>query len=101
MYRLNCLVQNYDWGKFGSDSLVAEIFHANGGQVDSHSTYAEYWMGTHINGPSYIKVNDELISLSEHLKNKYEIKQVLPFLFKVLSIKDALSIQAHPEKQFA
>lgn len=102
MYKLICAVQNYDWGKFGSDSLVAKIFSKNGGSVDSTKTYAEYWMGTHINGPSFINLNIEnsKISLSEFLKENHN-QEGLPFLFKVLSIKDALSIQAHPDKQFA
>jgi mannose-6-phosphate isomerase len=100
MYKLSCPVQNYDWGKLGSDSLVAQIFSKNGGSVNNTKTYAEYWMGTHINGPSFINLENSKISLGDFLKQNHN-QEGLPFLFKVLSIKDALSIQAHPDKQFA
>lgn len=65
-------------------------------------------MGTHVSSPSTIATSGDL--LSDHLKqNKEDIgKQVvekfsasdgvLPFLFKVLSIEKALSIQTHPDK---
>lgn len=63
-------------------------------------------MGTHVNGCSklwnmpekdlsiYIKENPAVLG-------KCSIRrfgEVLPFLFKVLSINKALSIQAHPDK---
>ena len=47
-------------------------------------------MGTHVSGPSNLKGSG--ISLKEHLNN-----EDLPFLFKVLSVRTALSIQAHPD----
>ena len=102
MYKLKCAVQNYDWGQIGSDSLVAKIFSANGGLVDENKKYAEYWMGTHINGPSYIELDGESkISLWKFLRERFNLQDGLPFLFKVLSIKDPLSIQVHPDKQLA
>ena len=52
-------------------------------------------MGTHINGPSKIKNCDNL-TLKEYLNG-----QDLPFLFKVLSVRTALSIQAHPDRILA
>jgi mannose-6-phosphate isomerase len=97
MHKLKCIVQNYDWGQFSKDSMVAKIFEHNGGKINPEKTYAEYWMGTHINGPSFI----EETQLDEFLKKKYNYTEGLPFLFKVLSIKDALSIQAHPDKEYA
>lgn len=50
-------------------------------------------MGTHPKGPASLL--ESKVSLRDH------IKADLPFLFKVLSVAKALSIQAHPDKQLA
>lgn len=52
-------------------------------------------MGTHASGPSSVK-GTESVSLKDHLNG-----QDLPFLFKVLSVRTALSIQAHPDLSLA
>ena len=44
-------------------------------------------------------VQDNQALMSTEIGNKYG--QRLPFLFKVLSIRKALSIQAHPNKKLA
>jgi len=84
--------QNYDWGKFGMKSTVAQIAYLNDDRVriDPKKPYAELWMGDHAKGPSRIKANNQ--PLKEKLDHK------LPFLFKVLSIRKSLSIQVHPNK---
>ncbi|KAJ3089880.1 Mannose-6-phosphate isomerase [Quaeritorhiza haematococci] len=106
--RLTCKTQSYAWGKVGKSSKVSELASGNGGfQVAEDTPYAELWMGTHPNGPSYAidgakKPLKELVNrtnLSEKLHSQYEGD--LPFLFKVLSIAKALSIQAHPDKALA
>lgn len=68
-------------------------------------------MGTHVSSPSTVATSGDL--LSDHLKrNEDQIGErivdrfsasdgVLPFLFKVLSIEKALSIQTHPDKTTA
>lgn len=65
-------------------------------------------MGTHPSLPSkdiqtqrtlLDLVQDNQALLSTEISQKY--KQKLPFLFKVLSIRKALSIQAHPNKKLA
>lgn len=72
-------------------------------------------MGTHDTLPSYTthtssrtKLSELLASdparyLSQPIINKYPAAKGghLPFLFKVLSIGKALSIQAHPDKELA
>jgi len=50
-------------------------------------------MGTHVNGPC--KISGTSIPLQEHIGSP------LPFLFKVLSVRKALSIQAHPDEHLA
>lgn len=65
-------------------------------------------MGTHPSNPSKDKhtgrsllelVQDNQALMSPAIAERYESK--LPFLFKVLSIQKALSIQAHPNKKLA
>ncbi|KAF9182969.1 Mannose-6-phosphate isomerase [Haplosporangium sp. Z 767] len=65
-------------------------------------------MGTHPNGPSMLHRSDRTLEsilnadpqlLTPYFHEKYHGH--LPFLFKVLSIGKALSIQAHPDKELA
>ena len=74
-------------------------------------------MGTHPNVPAKLASSSDSDSdsetLSDHIRsnpnlmgekvsNKFEAQDGnLPFLFKVLSIGTALSIQAHPDKKLA
>lgn len=106
---LHCKVQHYDWGKLGSNSMVARLVASSDPKVeiDENKPYAELWMGTHPNGPSMIIERGVL--LSEYIKSNLDAigpdvhKQfgpTVPFLFKVLSIRKALSVQAHPNKVF-
>ena len=95
IYKLKCACQNYDWGKYANDSLVATALRKNGETVDEKKRYAEYWMGTHPNGPSKIIKNNKEILLSDDINGQ------LSYLFKILSIDKPLSIQLHPDKTFA
>lgn len=63
-------------------------------------------MGTHKSGPSVLW-DDTDVTLEEYIKKNpatlgeatvRRFGQQLPFLFKVLSVGQALSIQAHPDK---
>jgi len=61
-------------------------------------------MGTHISSPSKVATSGGL--LSDYLKKNQDIgvgvsDGALPFLFKVLSIEKALSIQTHPDRATA
>ncbi|XP_063827529.1 mannose-6-phosphate isomerase [Ostrinia nubilalis] len=107
---LQCTVQNYDWGKLGSDSMVAKLLSSADSKVsiDASKPYAELWMGTHPNGPALIidrnvllgdYIKDNLDAIGPVVKNKFGVS--VPFLLKILSIRKALSIQAHPKKEHA
>ncbi|XP_028026153.1 mannose-6-phosphate isomerase [Bombyx mandarina] len=107
---LQCKALHYDWGKVGSESIVARLLHSADSRIDIDQTkpYAELWMGTHPNGPSLIIERNILLSdyLKENLdaigpavRKKFGV--AIPFLLKILSIKKALSIQAHPNKEHA
>ncbi|RWW30600.1 hypothetical protein GW17_00004808 [Ensete ventricosum] len=58
--RLRCSAQNYDWGRFGEESTVARLFEGNSGsQIELGRPYAEFWMGTHESGPSFVVASPE------------------------------------------
>ena len=117
MIRLRCSVQQYKWGKLGRSSEVAQLYASMCADpetaIDEETPYAELWMGTHPSGPSYVKGNDGADEAT--LKSRIESDAAsalgeaclarfgadLPFLFKVLSVRTALSIQAHPNKDLA
>ncbi len=94
---LTCSVQKYAWGKIGSDSFIYQLLDSND---KNEEPLAELWMGTHPSGPSFLK-RDRNISLENWLKIVTPDNYIVPFLFKVLSIRIPLSIQAHPDKALA
>ncbi|XP_037089240.1 mannose-6-phosphate isomerase-like [Pollicipes pollicipes] len=106
---LKCAHQTYHWGRRGSESTVAQLAAAAQGlAVDEASPYAELWMGTHPSGPSVLAKSGQQLAdwirqnpsaLGEKVLQKFG--QRLPYLFKVLSVNMALSIQAHPSKEHA
>ena len=111
---LECVAQKYAWGRAGLGSTVAQLLAAQGGAVDESQPYAELWMGTHASGPSAVVLGDgSRQALGAYLAahpaagatdppRAAEIAaHGLPYLFKVLSVATALSIQAHPDKKAA
>jgi len=109
--RLACGCNSYDWGKIGKTSAAAKYAaatEANKFEIKDDKPYAELWMGTHpslpskdvASGQSLLEIvrNDKGL-LNPAIAEKFGDK--LPFLFKVLSINKALSIQAHPNKKLA
>ncbi|KAK6335390.1 Mannose-6-phosphate isomerase [Orbilia brochopaga] len=110
LYELRCGVNNYEWGKTGHSSCAAQFAAAKTEiTIDPSKPYAELWMGTHPSLPSIDletgRSLQDLISLNESLLGPAVVGRFgtgkLPFLFKVLSIRKALSIQAHPDKRLA
>ncbi|XP_061348505.1 mannose-6-phosphate isomerase 1-like isoform X2 [Gastrolobium bilobum] len=112
LQKLHCSVKNYDWGLPGRVSEVARLFALNSGsQFDPEEPYAELWMGTHDSGPSFLVSNGSpRVTLKDWISQNPDVLgdkvlqkwgSDLPFLFKVLSVAKALSIQAHPDKELA
>ncbi|EMC99403.1 hypothetical protein BAUCODRAFT_31721 [Baudoinia panamericana UAMH 10762] len=111
LLRLQCGCNSYEWGKIGESSAAARyasVTPRDDFSIQSDKPYAELWMGTHPSNPSkdletgrtlLDLVQDNQALMGEAIAKKYEEK--LPFLFKVLSINKALSIQAHPNKKLA
>ncbi|AEO63700.1 uncharacterized protein THITE_2109233 [Thermothielavioides terrestris NRRL 8126] len=111
LIRLQCGANSYEWGKKGGESAVARFAAATPAAdftIQDDRPYAELWMGTHPSNPSkdvttgrtlldLVQENQALLAPS--VAARYGNK--VPFLFKVLSINKALSIQAHPNKKLA
>ncbi|KAG9031980.1 Mannose-6-phosphate isomerase [Tulasnella sp. UAMH 9824] len=109
VFQLSVGAQCYDWGKLGLDSKVAQFAQCSPEfTANEAKPYAELWMGTHPSLASKVFKTGE--TLKAHLashpellgdKVRAEFGDDLPFLFKVLAIRKALSIQAHPDKALA
>uniref|UniRef100_A0A0D9UWC3 Mannose-6-phosphate isomerase n=1 Tax=Leersia perrieri TaxID=77586 RepID=A0A0D9UWC3_9ORYZ len=111
--RLRCAVQHYEWGLRGDASLVARLSSSDADESDPARPYAELWMGTHPSAPSTLLTSasggGELLLREWLARNPSALGPAvaarwggdLPFLFKVLSVAKALSIQAHPDKDLA
>ena len=107
-YPLINRIQPYAWGARGQDAFIPRLL---GIEPQQDTPYAELWMGAHPNAPSQVVVDGEQVSLRQ-LIARYpreilgeavaeRFSGELPFLFKVLSTAEALSIQAHPTKEQA
>jgi len=114
VFKIIPTTQKYDWGKRGSKSKVAQLAVASklpDFQLDENAPYAELWMGTHVSSPSKVATSGNLLSdylkqnqdgIGTQIVNRFSVSDgALPFLFKVLSIEKALSIQTHPDKATA
>jgi mannose-6-phosphate isomerase len=103
------VVQHYAWGVSRDRSLVAALSDPN---VSDAEPCAELWFGTHPRGAAEIVAPDYCVGslrsliqeLPELVVGTYCSERFgaqLPFLFKVLSVATALSIQAHPDLELA
>ncbi len=107
-YKLIGKIQNYEWGTKNKEAFIPKFL---GEEPKQNVPYAEYWIGVHPKAPSDVIIDKEKISLIELLKefpneilgNRISDKfnNTLPFLLKLLSINQALSIQSHPNKELA
>ncbi|KAF2730491.1 mannose-6-phosphate isomerase [Polyplosphaeria fusca] len=111
--QLKCSCNQYPWGKRGSDSLSARLCAKTPRtdfKIDENTPYAEMWMGTYPELPSYVLATGENLQdmLDKHSKelvgeaviNKFNHTKI-PYLPKVLSIAKALPLQLHPDKSLA
>lgn len=105
IYKMENPVQHYIWGsKTGISSCL-------GIPNPTDEPMAELWMGAHPKTPSFIIVDGKKHRLDEYIAEAPDaclgagtVRRFgpgLPFLFKVLSAGQPLSIQAHPTKQKA
>ena len=94
-------VQHYAWGGF---NYIPNLI---GFDNKEHKPCAEYWMGAHLSASSTISDGKNTASLNEYIKNNpsetvtdavFNRFGELPYLLKILDVKDMLSIQVHPTK---
>ena len=105
MNRIEGRIQHYSWG---GKTFIPELLNIDQ-PVDL--PYSEYWLGVHPNGVSSVLLSENaktgLQTLIQSDKKKHLGQQALthfntlPFLLKVLDVKDMLSIQVHPNRQTA
>jgi len=105
VFRLENTVMHYAWGATDAIPALLSIDNSEG------RPFAELWMGAHPSAPSSIVDDGERISLDraierdsarflgETVARQYGAR--LPFLFKVLSAREPLSIQCHPSDEQA
>jgi len=89
IYKLKGTVKHYDWG--GASFIPSLLKIEN----EKNLPCAEYWMGTHPQGNALIETG------TNQFKNLNDYADHLPYLLKVLDVKDMLSIQVHPSKTAA
>lgn len=107
-YELINGIQNYSWGGKNEKAYIPGFL---GTEPEKDKPYAELWIGAHPKLPSEVVAGSKNINLGEFIASapekilgtnaskKFDGK--LPFLFKILSAGEALSIQAHPSKEQA
>lgn len=101
IFKIKGVVQNYAWGGF---DFIPQLL---GFENDSKKPCAEYWLGAHPSAAAEIVAASAPNNLQNFIqqnptevlgKDVYSTFQELPYLFKVLDVKDMLSIQVHPSK---
>jgi mannose-6-phosphate isomerase len=114
VFKLQGKLQSYAWG--GSSFLPGLLSFSN----PDHRPYAEYWMGAHDKAPALLEVgagegpeddrDDKCKALNQYIAEQpaerlgsYSADRFgrLPYLLKILDVKDMLSIQVHPSKRNA
>ena len=105
VFRLQGKLKQYDWGGI---SYLAHLLQIPNPEA---KPFAEFWLGAHDGASSEILDADgQAVKLNEYIK-AFSIqtlgKQVndqfgiLPYLLKVLDVRQMLSIQVHPSKKSA
>ncbi|GAA4332813.1 mannose-6-phosphate isomerase, class I [Flaviaesturariibacter amylovorans] len=102
VFPIKGVVQHYTWGGFGFLPRLLADPNPEG------KPFAEYWLGAHPNCPSTLADGgrcldavlsenpDVLLGAGTHARFGH-----LPFLLKLLDVRQMLSIQVHPNKQEA
>lgn len=108
-YLLTNKTQRYEWGERGPAAFIARLLNLP--DVDENTPLAEMWMGTHPLGTSMLNYGGKQVLLSD-LVQRYPAEILgqrvatafvsqFPFLLKILSANEPLSIQLHPSKEQA
>ncbi|WP_228733199.1 mannose-6-phosphate isomerase, class I [Hydrotalea lipotrueae] len=105
IYKLKGKIQHYAWGGYTYISKLLGIENTNG------EPYAEYWLGAHPSAAAEIILDDgasvSLLQFIQQDPNRVLTPAIqakfgeLPYLLKVLDVREMLSIQVHPTKENA
>ena len=100
LFKLTGKVQHYQWGGL---SFIPQLL---GIDNSAQQPFAEYWLGAHENAPAQLENGQTLSAFIQRYPEHLGEKVVqdfgrLPYLLKVLDVKDMLSIQVHPNKKAA
>ena len=100
VFKLQGKVQHYAWG---GATYLPQLLHLP--NPDGHP-FAEYWLGAHDNAPAEIEagaLNEVIRKDPRETLGAYTADRFgrLPYLLKILDVKDMLSIQVHPSKRNA
>jgi len=88
------------WGHEASQSVIG-IFRTSHKDLPKDGPLAELWFGTHPKGESQVLDLEGTPHLLSDYLNKELPDYELPYLAKVLSVKNILSIQLHPNEEWA
>lgn len=98
-------IKHYDWG---GSTFIPSLLQMENPQM---KPFAEYWMGVHPQAKCTITLESgEQVLLRDYVAKSpakllgepvFETFGNMPFLLKLLDVKDMLSIQVHPSKQQA
>jgi mannose-6-phosphate isomerase len=103
LFRLDGKVQHYAWGGY---YYIPALLHL----PEEGKPSAEYWMGAHQSAPSVIATAGAPATLDQLVKadpenvlgdKVWKRFGELPYLLKILDVKEMLSIQVHPTKEEA
>ncbi len=104
-YKLFNKIRHYEWGTKNKNAFIPKLLNI---EIQKDIPYAELWIGTHPKASSEIEIDGRKVTLNkviseykveclgEYVSKKFGGK--FPFLLKVLSAANALSIQTHPNK---
>ncbi len=105
VYPLTGVVRPYAWG---SRTVIAEL---QGRSAPTDLPEAELWLGAHPGDPAIVKGPDGPVSLEALITDDPKAQlggpvleafgPRLPFLLKVLAAETPLSLQAHPDPEYA
>lgn len=101
LFKIKGVVQHYSWGGY---NFIPQLL---GIENKQEKPFAEYWIGAHPNHTSTLESKESLRDLIEQYPLEILGEKVakrfasLPYLFKVLDVREMLSIQVHPNKSDA
>jgi mannose-6-phosphate isomerase len=100
IFPLKGVVQHYSWGGFEYIPQLLQQSNAD------KKPCAEYWLGAHPNHPSILQTSEGETPLHQFIENRKEAVLGqnayarfgrLPYLLKILDVRQMLSIQVHPD----